>query len=510
MPDRNEPIPTRVVLALHGHLPYVRHPDAKLPVQELWLHQNLMECYLPLMAMLEARIRKRLPCPLTLSLSPTLIIMLADQYYGERFLDYTETMLRLCEAPILRNDPALAGPALHLAAEITAMGDYYRSMGGDVIARMSGIAAEGGLSLITTAATHALLPAFRFEPELVSLQIGRGIEVYSRAFGRRPEGFWLPEMGYYAGLDRLLSEAGVRYTFLDTHGAYGAGPPGEASIFQPASSESGLTIFFRDRVLSDAIWARDGGYPGDPWYREFHADAAYLLSGDELARAGAERGPLGLKLCRVTGGDAAKAPYDPAAAVRRAEVHAADFIEKIEARARDVMALTGISPAFVLPFDMELFGHWWREGVHFLGAFLELADRAGGIVPVLPGSYTGDECPAVIAPAESSWGRGGRFSTWLNPECLRDYERMGNLYRRIRRLGMHTVSGAAALGELMLAQSSDWSFFISWESFRDYGRERLEDHLGAAERIISSGETGRDDRGFINERRRRYPLFKAI
>ncbi|HDP79343.1 MAG TPA: DUF1957 domain-containing protein, partial [Spirochaetes bacterium] len=388
--------------------------------------------------------------------------------------------------------------------------DYYTSMAGDVIARLSGIAAEGGLTLMTTAATHALLPAFRFEPELVSLQIGRGIEIYSRAFDRRPEGFWLPEMGYYAGLDRLLSAAGVRYTFLDTHGAYGAGPPGAASIFRPARSESGLTIFFRDRVLSDAIWARDGGYPGDPWYREFHADAAYLLSDEELSRAGAERGPLGLKLCRVTGGEGAKAPYDPAAASRRAEVHAADFIDKIKTRAREVEALTGISPTFVLPFDMELFGHWWREGVHFLGVFLELADRAGGILPVLPGALTGQECPAVIAPAESSWGRGGRFSTWLNPACLRYYERMWTLYRHIGRLGAGTVPGAAALGELMLAQSSDWSFFISWESFSDYGRERLEDHLDAAERIISSAETGRDDRVFIEERRLRYPYFDAL
>ena len=45
-----------------------------------------------------------------------------------------------------------------------------------------------------------------------------------RALGRRPAGFWLPECGYYPGLERVLADEGLRFTFLDAHGLADAEP----------------------------------------------------------------------------------------------------------------------------------------------------------------------------------------------------------------------------------------------------------------------------------------------
>ncbi len=509
MTDRQSSPAARIVLVLHAHLPYVRLEGSRLPLQELWLHQNLFECYLPMLKATGEMIRGGSRFALTLSFSPTLISMLDDPYYQERFLDYLETMLQLSESPSLKKRPDLRIPLAHYREGIVSIRDYYLSLGGDLIGELKKQAGSAGVGLITTAATHALLPAFRFNEKLVCLQIDRGFDIFEKAMGFRPRGFWLPEMGYYTGLDRLLAGSGVEYSFLDTHGAYGAGHPPTNSIFAPSRSPAGVRFFFRDVVLSDAIWSKHGGYPGDYGYREFHADTVYTLSEEELSAAGTVRIPLGLKLHRITGGDREKEPYDPRVGMEAAERHAADFLHRIIRRAGEVSALTGDAPVFTLPFDMELFGHWWHEGVHFLVTLMDLIARSEQAIMVRPDSIA-EDTRSVFSPAESSWGRGGYFGTWLSPECLGYYGKIGALHDRLERTGSRGHEARAALHEIMLAQASDWSFFMTWETFRDYGRERIEEHMSSAETIITGIEQGKSDAGFIEERRRRYPRFSAF
>ena len=63
---------------LHAHLPYVRHPDDEDHLEEEWLREAVLECYLPLLDLLERLGDDRVPVRLTLSLTPTLVAMLED------------------------------------------------------------------------------------------------------------------------------------------------------------------------------------------------------------------------------------------------------------------------------------------------------------------------------------------------------------------------------------------------------------------------------------------------
>ena len=63
---------------------------------------------------------------------------------------------------------------------------------------------EGTIEIITTAATHAFLPAFQSKPNYVRYQIALGIESFQRATGVSPKGFWIPECGYFSGLEEVL------------------------------------------------------------------------------------------------------------------------------------------------------------------------------------------------------------------------------------------------------------------------------------------------------------------
>ncbi len=513
MEETRESQRTRVVLVLHAHLPYVRIPGQRFPLEELWLYQNLTECYIPLLLTFRDLSTDTIHYRVTLSFSPTLIAMLSDEYYRSRYLDYLETMLRLIHKALKGSEGDTAAAIGALEERVRQVRDYYFSIGGDVIGAYRGRGGDGKINIITTCATHALLPGFRFSPELVRLQVETGLRCFEDAFGYRPRGLWLPEMGYYARLDEILRGCGIEYTFLDSHSVYRtARIPGSGNFF-PCRSDAGLVIFPRDVALSGAVWSKGTGYPGDFRYREFHYDYTYSMSDSDLSGEGVDRMPFGLKVYRVTGGEKPKEFYRPGGADEAVKAHAGDFIAKIRERASVLGGIMDAPPVFTLPFDMELFGHWWYEGPDFLSLVLRGISEAGDIRLSSPEEFTGLSTLETFTPAESSWGRQGYFDTWLTSECLHIYPEIADLYGRLSAVAGNTSHRKAvqgALREIMLAQSSDWPFFIAWNNFRDYGKRRLKEHLNAAEKIIASIEEGAVDAAFIQERGESYPIFERI
>ncbi|MYG38648.1 MAG: DUF1957 domain-containing protein, partial [Synechococcus sp. SB0676_bin_10] len=76
-----------LALVLHGHLPFVRRLQAG-SLQEDWFHQAVLESYLPLLHHLQRSAEDPRQSPaLSLSLSPTLLAMLADPLRCGRFPD---------------------------------------------------------------------------------------------------------------------------------------------------------------------------------------------------------------------------------------------------------------------------------------------------------------------------------------------------------------------------------------------------------------------------------------
>jgi 1,4-alpha-glucan branching enzyme len=509
----SEHIKADLLLLLHAHLPYVRIPFKRFPLQEIWLYQILTESYVPLLLSLKGLLKGGYNFTVTFSLSPTLMSMLDDDYYKIRYRDYLRIVLRLLENLSRRKNPDISHAVSYLRMRTEEALHFYENINGDLIGEFKSLSDSGVVNLITTCATHALLPAFRFNEDLIRLQIATGLAEFDSRFGFTPRGFWLPEMGYFAGLDRILIDIGIEYTFLDAAGIYLSREFPERGNFSPLISDSGLFIFSRDMVLSNIIWSGRFGYPGDFRYREFHYDYTYSMDDRELEDLGIDRVPFGLKLFRVTGKDGTKDFYDPDMALKGSRNHAEDFIDRIRRRAREVHSITRSTPFFTLPFDAELFGHWWYEGPVFLGRVIREISLSNELRLLSPEDVIARGDAELIQPAESSWGRGGVFETWLNPECLWIYPKIADLYERLRSMTMVDQFKSAiiqTMRELLLAQSSDWTFLIDKKSSDEYARDRLGGHLDAAESIIRSMESGSVDREFIEERELSYPLFRTL
>src|SRR5512135_3493684 len=75
-----------LALVLHGHLPFVRHPEHDQFLEEDWLYEAITETYIPLINVFEGLVRDGVDFRLTMSLTPTLISMLIDPLLQQRYL----------------------------------------------------------------------------------------------------------------------------------------------------------------------------------------------------------------------------------------------------------------------------------------------------------------------------------------------------------------------------------------------------------------------------------------
>lgn len=486
-------VPGHFALLLHAHLPFVRHPEHARHLEEQWLFEALTDSYLPLLRLLRDAAARGSRFRFTLSLSPTLLSMLADPLLRARYLDYLSRLDRLCEraAMDLRADLARRELTRFYAHRLDQLRAFYLyELGADLIGAWAALEAGGSVELITTAATHGYLPLLRSCPSAVRAQLRVARDHFRASFGRVPEGIWLPECGYFPGLEKELAAAGFAYCVLDAHGLQQATPRPRHGVYAPLSARGALAVFGRDPDSAREVWCPDTGYPGHPLYREYHCDLGYDGGAELLADflpAGVQAAPTGLKYHRVTGGQGPKETYDPAAALARAGLDARAFV----ARRRRLLASLSFGsrpPIVVAPFDAELFGHWWFEGPAFLDEAIRRLDAAPDIRAVTLGEHlrlhgtAGDARPAV-----SSWGEHGYNDAWLRPETgwvhlnlHQAAEELADLVARRERMRNPALAARLlrqAARSLLLTQSSDWTFHMGRGAGSDYSERRLRSQL---------------------------------
>jgi len=494
---------TKLCILLHAHLPYVRDHLATLPLEEIWLYQNIAECYIPLIEICHRLIQKTIRPSIALSISPTLLTMLQQPYYHKRFIQWAHTLYDA--ANLLKKKNTKAHIALDFYINfITQSISFFENNKGQCADAFGDLFKNNFIELLTTAGTHPFFPLYRMYPEFQNLQIMAGIQAYKKKFGKTPLGFWLPELGYYADIERYLHLNAISYTFVnDTSVLLGKTIPATGNFF-PLKTKAGLVVFPRDAILSMKIWSSHKGYPGNPAYREFHRDAMY-----ELPELSPNNKLLGLKIYAISGSDQ-KEYYEHEKAKEVVRQHVDDFIAAIVQRAYEVERVIKRKPVFVLPFDAELFGHWWFEGPLFLELLIEAIALRDDITCVMPHELL--DCDMETAqPVESSWGRGNDFSTWYNAKVRHTVLKLDELLYRFSKAlygNEHALQQCAR--ELMLAASSDWQFMISTRSYADYAQKRFEEHSTAAAIILDMIEKKITNSTYINTRFEKYPIFEDI
>ncbi len=329
-----------LALILHGHLPFVRHPEHEDFLEEDWLFEAISETYLPLLRLMRRLADEGVNFRLSLSLTPTLCAMLRDELLQRRYLRHLERLIGLARAEIQRHrdHPQLSRLArFHAEFFEEARSFYDETLHRDVVKAFRELQDAGHVEIIASAATHAFLPLLKDYPKAQRAQVRLGCDSYREMFGRDPTGFWLPECGFGPGIDLLLQEEDVRWFAVDTHGLMFSRPRPQHAIFSPCYTPAGPAAFARDLESNREVWSAESGYPGDPNYRDFYRDVGFDRPVEELRGflfpAGLRKFS-GLKYHRVTGQTEEKELYRPPQAQDVADRHADDFFHKRAARFR--------------------------------------------------------------------------------------------------------------------------------------------------------------------------------
>ena len=444
-----EPGPGALAIVLHSHMPYVEG-FGTWPFGEEWLWEAVACVYLPLLDMLDG-------APVTLGLTPVLCDQLDAMRgeAGERYLRF----LREIRAPIHDEDAAGLDDdgKPELAAELRrAAGDYTRAearfeeRGRDLLSAFAGL---GRVELWTSAATHGLLPLMATDAGL-RLQVATGSASHMSRFGDWGGGFWLPECGYAPGLERELADHGVRAFCVDQT------PVAGFDHLTPVATEPGPVAVPIDWDTVQLVWNDESGYPAHETYRNYWGRTVHDLR--PWSNAGR--------------------PYDHGAALALARAHARDFVGRAAARLES-------GGLVCCALDTELLGHWWYEGLAWLGAVLEEAEAHGvRLVTVSEGIELVEPVARELAP--STWGHGKDFTTWDAPAVAElAFDARAAELRTVGAVARHGAPHVAlerAARELLAMQSSDWAFMVTRDLAAEYPRERVRLHADCLDAALAA------------------------
>jgi 1,4-alpha-glucan branching enzyme len=430
-------------------MPYVEG-FGTYPFGEEWLFDAVARSYLPV---LKAARR------LTITITPVLGDQLEADGVRERMLEF----LRRYRLGAAERDASEGAAALRSAAESEA-GHYREAIGrlesldGAAIAAFGGSRDQGGVELITSAATHAVLPKLATLAGR-RLQLDAGLRSHRRRFGA-VAGFWLPECAYVPGLEAALAERGLAYTCLDQ-----SAHEQDAESLTPLALPGGIVGFTIDWPTVELVWSNQG-YPSAREYLEYHRLSAN-----------------GTRLWSIGG-----RPYDPARASARAVGDAEAFLVAVRERLEAHRARHGRPGLCTFAIDTELLGHWWAEGPAWLEAVLEGAEGRGVRLLTLSDALA-EHDPEPRRAHESSWGEGKSLETWDSPA-------VADLVWGARRLELRLLRAlsegearprlARAARELLAVQSSDWAFMDHRGQAGDYPYARATTHAEALLQAIDS------------------------
>ncbi len=514
-------------LVLNAHLPFVRHPEHPKFLEERWLFEAITDTYLPLLRVFERLDADRIPFRVAMAFSPTLCRMMQDGLLLDRFLEFLDRRIEFGAAETLRTegDPGvhrLAAAYYDRAVEDRVL--FTERYERDLLRAFDFYHKKGRLELLTSAATYAFLPFYMSYPEAIQAQIETAISSHRATFGRNPQGFWLPELGWYPGLDEYLRAYNFNYTVVDAHGLVHASPPPAKGTFAPVRTSSGLAVFGRDFHAAEDVWNASTGYPADPAYRDFHRDIGYDLPAERVAaflEGDGMRTPTGYKYWAVTGAGKPKSVYDAEAASLRVREHARAFLNSRSEQLSAAESLFGEKAHSLCSYNADLFGHWWYEGPQFLEALFREGAAREDLRFMNPAEFlskTDTAALQVAMPEFSSWGANGFAEPWLDASndwlyrhVLRSVSRMIELAERFPDDGgLKERALNQAAREVLLAQSSDWAGILRQHHSAEYARRRVEESVKNFTTIYESLGSNYISTEWLTSLERRHNLFPEV
>ncbi|MDR2480159.1 MAG: DUF1957 domain-containing protein, partial [Treponema sp.] len=379
---------------------------------------------------------------------------------------------------------------------------------------------KGKIEILGTAATYAFLPFCCPYPEAVQAQIEVALSFYRQYLGIRPQGFWLPELGWSGEIDAHLKQYNFGFTIVDTHGFVFGRPAPVRGTFFPVKTPSGLFVLGRDFYAGKDFQRMAAEGP----YRDNSRDSGYELPPEAIVPCVNPNGTrccTGFKYWKVSLKRGQSEVYDPAAARAAAEEHARSFLEARIGRLSEAAQHMEEVPLSLCTSGAGNFGRYWYEGPRFLEALFRLAPGYRELQFMTPSEYL---CRQHIVSVEESipeFASGGpngyaeawlhASSDWMYRHLVRAVDRMVELAERFPDdTGLKERALNQAAREILLAQASDWPKLLYKQDSTEYARRQIEESLRNFTTIYEALGSNYISTEWLTSLERRHNIFANI
>jgi len=484
-------------LVLHGHIPWCKK-SGTWPAGEEWLMEAMNETYIPMLNILRELKESGLKTAITINITPILAEQLADEYMKQRFTEYMENLISRAKNDIQRFENHQERKVIaeyYLRNFEHVLDTFYHYYYRDILGSFKWLQDEGMIELITCGATHGFLPLMESDSGIFS-QIQVAVDTHKNYFKRNPKGIWLPECAYRPkeykngkvreSIDYWLKNSGIEYFFIDSHGILDAELLEQKNNIGLSTNfgytlESGVSVFGRNKMTSRQVWDAKIGYPGNEYYREFH-------------RKDHESGLHYWRITSKNSGKGEKQLYNIEKAREMGKRHSNHFISMISEELTQFSEKYDRKGIIISPYDFELYGHWWMEGIVWLKNIFEIINNYEEIEMITISDYISKfkDNFSKIRMVESSWGEGGHFQVWKNPEhgwiwpyingSIKDFENVLECNLNPNIWEEKVLKQTAR--ELILMEGSDWPFLLYTEQAKEYANQRFHHHHQRFNKLI--------------------------
>lgn len=490
-------------LVLHANCPYVLgHDDWPFGIDPLC--SAVAESYIPLLNTVTRLVADGISPQLTLSISPVLCEMLTDLTFQQQFQSYLAE--RIDTAKLNQQEFATQGLdsrrdlALFWETWYTNIERDFEKFDYDIIGSFRDLQNQEHIELLATPATHGHLP--HFGPfEAVRGQVGIGIEMYKKHFGRQPRGMALAPGSLaawrkpQANLLEFLVESGIEYAVTNIQTTL-------ASEFSISDARLHRLAAVRDQATS--LLHLEDDTPAEPATSILDEASNYYLDQKKYHYPGA------LRLWRRTESTtdlAIKQLYEPLRSAESCETHAASFLDTVRDSLGD--SSHGILCA-ALP--AESLGQLWFEGPNWLLRLLRKLNQKPAVACCTLSDYARQAAKTAPAPGaataddeepEIEWPDSD--SAWMQlriQECQHAMVELMEQHGNTKNPKLQQILQQCGR-ELLLMESIDWQTTPSHTTAGEYAALRCAEHISVFQHIAAlAKKVGASE--FLSEGERRF------
>lgn len=502
-------------LVIVAHQGYIRHLESEnqYAAENNILFSAISQTYLPLLNLFNSLRKEEKTFRVSMVLSPMLCALLDDEVVKQEYLAWLDARIALGEAEVSRlsSDEKLCAQAQKkLDAYRQNKIDFTETYGQNLLKAFGSLSRKGYLELLATAGSYAFLPHYADLTEVVNAQVETGIYSHRYYFGAKPEGFYLPYMGFAPGLDAILRSYGITYTIVDTHALLFSKSKVEKGIFAPVRTPSSLVLLGRDCQTPEDISGEEG-FAANPVYKDVNKDIGFELSASDLTSFLSDGMPRVATGYRYWSKD--EDIYNEEEALSQAKKDAQTFVAAKKAKLDRASSLMSDDASLVCTFDAELFGQSWAEGITFLQEILNNHEdlELSGCGSVISNQFIYPKIEAYPSAA-SGTGYGEDLLDSSNGWLLRYTRKMGErMVDLAGRFPSDTGLKARLLNlgakELMIAQSAEWAKMLHEENDSDYVTERFKESIRSFLMVFDALGSNTVSTEWLTDLEKRHPLF---